>query len=372
MPELTATGVIDIRASNRSQQRGPHGAFRYFGKLAPDVTGAVLDAAAELVDIQRPVVDLMCGSGTTLIEAGERGWPAIGVDPNPVAVLYARVKSRTLDTRRYETALADVLAATPASAADREEVFGSTRNASRWFSPDARQAVATIRKGIERLPSSNETDALLATLLGRLRRVSNASERTGRLFYDPESARPALAEFEAAAEQLPSRVPPEDTNVEIFQADARSTRLADDSSDLCFCHPPYFALYRYSADVLRFEMEVGGFDRGETHRSEVREGWKSGDPGNLDGYIADMAEVFAEAQRITRSGGALALVASNSTLGDAQLPVIDRLASTLGDQNWTIVEHLERPAHFGSGQYHRSARQDKVVLRDHVLLCEAP
>ena len=27
---------------------------------------------------------------------------------------------------------------------------------------------------------------------------------------------------------------------------------------LLFVHPPYFGLYRFSADVLRFELEVGG------------------------------------------------------------------------------------------------------------------
>src|SRR5680860_1661117 len=108
-PELPLTGTINVDASTPSQQRGAHGAFRYFGKLAPDVTGAVLDAASELTEIRTPVVDLMCGSGTTLIEAAERDWPAIGIDANPVAELFARVKTQKLHAGRSQAALGEVL-----------------------------------------------------------------------------------------------------------------------------------------------------------------------------------------------------------------------------------------------------------------------
>jgi SAM-dependent methyltransferase len=355
--------------STQSQQRGAHGAFRYFGKLAPDVTGAVLDAAAELTEVQAPVVDLMCGSGTTLIEAAERGWPAIGIDANPVATLFARVKTQELDASRYRSALEKVLSGRSASAGETAAVFASTRNANRWFTPAARKSVATLKKAIDRLPPSHEADALLAVLLGRLRRISCASSRTGRLFYDPDSAKPVLPEFELAAEKLLDVVPQEAPDVAVIRGDARWTHLADGSCDLCFCHPPYFALYRYSADVLRFEMEIGGFDRKETNQLEVREGWKSGEVRNLDYYVGDMGTVFREARRIIRPGGVFALVASNSTLGEVQLPVIDLLADSLAEEGWHMEEHLKRPVYFGSAKYHRSARADKVVQQDHVLLC---
>ncbi len=368
-PALPFTGSIDVRTSNRAQQRGAHGAFRYFGKLAPDVTGAVLDAASELTGIRSPIVDLMCGSGTTLIEATDRGWAAIGVDVNPVARLFSRVKTQPLDRSRYEDVLDEVLRGRSATAAEVADVFSSTRNAERWFSPEARRSIATLRWNIDDLTPSPEKDALLAALLGRLRRISNASPRTGRLFFDPETAKPAVPEFETAALELLELAPEEPLDVEILASEARASGLPDDCADLVFCHPPYFALYRYSSDVLRFEMEIGGFDRRETNREEVREGWKSGDVGNLDLYVHDMGEVFAEARRIARRRGVLALVVSNSTLGDRQLPVVDRLATVLTETGWDVAQHLEREAHHGAGKYHRSARLDKVVQRDHVLLC---
>ena len=67
LPEVGVDGWIDVPASNHAQQRGPHGLFRFFGKLAPDVTAAVLDlAASQLPEIRTPVVDVMCGSGQPL------------------------------------------------------------------------------------------------------------------------------------------------------------------------------------------------------------------------------------------------------------------------------------------------------------------
>lgn len=115
--------------------------------------------------------------------------------------------------------------------------------------------------------------------------------------------------------------------------------------------------------------EVGDVVR--YHGDAVREGWKSGDPSKLDDHIADMGEVFSESRRICRSGGVLALVTSNSTLGDLEFPVIDRLAHEADHHGWTVLKHLERTAHFGSATYHRSARTDKVIQRDHVLVFKA-
>lgn len=370
-PLLPTTGTINVTASPRSQQRGQHGSFRYFGKLAPDVTGAVLDSAAELVQVTRPVVDVMCGSGTTLIEASDRGWSSIGLDVNPVARLYARVKTRAVNRTTYLSMLTDVLAGPSAQPDQVAATFAATCHATRWFTEEAMAILATLRVNIDALPVSSESDALRAALLGRVRRISNGSARTGRLFYDPGSAEPALDSFRTAARDLLERLPDRGLPATIKAADARATGLQESCTDLTFCHPPYFALYRYSSDVLRFEMEVGGYSRRDTNKQEIREGWKSGDLGNLDHYVTDLGLVAREALRITRPGGVFVLVASNSTLGDVQLPVIDRLAVEFEDAGWTAAVHLERTAHFGSANYHRSARTDKVIQQDHVLLYRA-
>ncbi|MDA8301720.1 MAG: hypothetical protein M0005_09280 [Actinomycetota bacterium] len=370
LPKLAIDGTIDIASSNHSQRRDGHGAFRYFGKLAPDVTGHVLDLARDLLgEVNGLVVDVMCGSGTTLVEAVARGWNSVGFDVNPVGIAYASAKVTQVDHKAYLAALTAILRAETPSQDEVRSLFASTRNADRWFTAHAQSEIARLRLAVDKVASPPERVLLLCSLLSRLRRASNASARTGRLFYDPDSAVADIAgDFEATARTALDWVPSERLDAAVGLADARRLPLPDRAATLTFCHPPYFALYRYSADVLRFELEIGGWSRVKINRNEIVEGWKSGDTGLLDGYIRDMGAVFREAARVTRAGGVFALVASNSTLGDVQLPVIDRLADAAVRERLVIHSHFERVAHHGSAKYHRSARSDKVINQDHVLI----
>lgn len=371
-PSVPVDGVITVSASNRAQQRGPHGAFRYFGKLAPDVTGRVLDLAADELGSSTTgpisVIDTMCGSGTTLIEAAARGWSSIGIDVNDVARLYATAKTQAVDRGLYLASLDSVLSDPVATPAEADERFASMRNAERWFSHEARLAIAGLARNIDRLPSGRESRLLKAVLLSKLRRISNASARTGRIFYDPSSAVDAVGDFLDGAKSVLDVIPSEDLPTCVIAGDARRTELPSECGDIVFMHPPYFALYRYSSDVLRFELEVGGYSRREISRYEVKEGWKSGDPRNLDSHVTDMGDAFAEARRLMAPSGVLALVTSNSTLGDIHLPVIDRLVDEAHSRGLALSKHYERTAHHGSASYHRSARTDKVIQQDHVLL----
>lgn len=373
LPEVPHDGFIDVPASNAAQRRGAHGLFRYFGKLAPDVTKKVLELTIEELPENRGdalVVDVMCGSGTTLLEANELGFPAIGVDCNPVAVLYARAKTTPVDIEAYRAALATVQASyKPARRAAVEAVFGRMRNFDRWFRADVAAALVGLRRAISDLPESAERQLLLALLVSRARKASNASERTGRIFYAPDTAPANAAEdFFAAAFNAESAIPHITTASEIREGDARKLPVDASSASIAFCHPPYFALYRYSSDVLRFELALGGFDLKPITQQEIAEGWKSGDPSNLDLYIADMGSVLGEMRRVVSLAGLAAVVASNSTLGDHQLPVVDRLVEAGESNGFRLHRHYVRRAHFGSATYHRSARTDKVINQDHVLL----
>jgi SAM-dependent methyltransferase len=370
LPNLVVDDMLDVAESNQKQQRGAHGAFRFFGKLAPDVTGRILDVARQLVGPKAQLlVDVMCGSGTTLVEGTARELRSIGCDINPVAALYATVKTSAVRADVVEDLLALLtVPSSPPSYDEIQSVFEATRNWTRWFTRGAASDVVSLHRAIRALRPGPEQRLLFAVLLSRLRAVSNASARTGRIFYDPASARDVRTDFLASVRAVVSKVPSRDLDAQVVLADARALPLPDETADISFCHPPYFGLYRFSADVLRFELEVGGWSRPAVNRHEVREGWKSGDVRNLDGYVTDMADVFREAHRVTRKAGVLVLVVSNSTLGDHQLPVVDRLAAAALSMGWSLELHLERKAHFGSATYHKSARNDKVIDRDHVLL----
>ena len=50
------------------------------------------------------------------------------------------------------------------------------------------------------------------------------------------------------------------------------------SGHIVFCHPPYFALYRYSSDVLRFELALGDSMPAQWRRVKCERG---GSPATL-------------------------------------------------------------------------------------------
>ena len=71
--------------------------------MAPDIA---LDhiAEAESGSIKK-VLDPMCGSGTVLVAAVERGHDAIGFDMDPLAVLMAGVATSEIDLEMFKDAV---------------------------------------------------------------------------------------------------------------------------------------------------------------------------------------------------------------------------------------------------------------------------
>ena len=71
-----------------------HGMHEYRGKFFPQLARALINIAG--VPSNGIVVDPMCGSGTTLVEARLAGRSAYGLDMNPLSVFVARVKCQAL------------------------------------------------------------------------------------------------------------------------------------------------------------------------------------------------------------------------------------------------------------------------------------
>jgi DNA modification methylase len=99
--------------NRRTLRYGPHGAHEYRGKFFPQLARSLLNTAG--VNSGDYVLDPMCGSGTTLIEASLLGCTALGVDMNPLSVLMSRAKSAILQTppdilaSEYESLKAELL-----------------------------------------------------------------------------------------------------------------------------------------------------------------------------------------------------------------------------------------------------------------------
>lgn len=367
--------------SNKKQDYASHPMFRYFGKLPPTLVSRLMDQYCSAGD---RVLELMCGSGTTLVEAYLRGMPAVGIDINPLSVLISKAKTTKIKSEPMllvQNALRSFLECPPDNA--YSYFRPSTRNLNSWFSPDAQRKLSALKYFIEhetlwsiqdKKIDSELKNLLLVTFAGIIRKVSNASPRTGRIFRcAEESTCDAFEEMQARFQYnmaLVDRLPAAAQTCEVLCADARQTGLAAHSFDFILNHPPYFALYKYSSDVLRFELEWLSIDRSEIAKQEITEGFKTTDEGLLNAYIHDMKDVLKEMHRLMRDGANACLVVSDSKLREKQLPVVDRLIAAAEEVGLQIGSHMLRPVSFAQASYHKSANPNIRTNEDHVLILQ--
>lgn len=99
-------GVDDITAktklliseklpNSRCLRYATHGIHEYRGKFFPQLVKSLINIAR--VPADGVVLDPMCGSGTTLVEAKLAGRTAIGLDMNPLSVFLTSVKCSSLE-----------------------------------------------------------------------------------------------------------------------------------------------------------------------------------------------------------------------------------------------------------------------------------
>ena len=79
----------------RCLRYGTHGMHEYRGKFFPQLVRALINIAQLPSDAT--VLDPMCGSGTTLVEARLTGRRAVGLDMNPLSVFITEVKCGALE-----------------------------------------------------------------------------------------------------------------------------------------------------------------------------------------------------------------------------------------------------------------------------------
>lgn len=377
--------------SNAAQNYLTHSLFRYFGKLPPILTSNILKEFLPLKR-NRPaiVLDLMCGSGTTLVEAQRIGAESIGVDSNNLSLLITRVKTVPLNMQLASKAVEEFEDTFITSnqkiegklnsrsmgqqEAEIQKYIPDMKNINKWFSNDSQHNLAACRQWIEKARNNEDHyNYLLVSWLGIIRQCSNASVRTGRIFFD--SNKPQQSVFSHFLNKLGKNmaifkdIPPEQFSLrpQLFLGDARIVELPIEKVDFTFFHPPYFALYKYSSDVLRFELEWGNFNRKEILNREVTDGFKTSNPELANIYVDDVVKVIENGFRHTKKKGKVGVVVGNSTLSEKQLPIVENILLKCKEYDFQCETIIERPIRYSHATYHRSAN-DKIKSKSDYLL----
>lgn len=156
-----------------------HGIHEYRGKFFPQLVRSLLNITG--VDRDSVILDSMCGSGTTLVEAILRGCNSIGLDYNPLSVLMSQAKCDVLSVvpailnDEYKSVKKDLLSR---SKRHNEGVWfdhlpaSSQKYLKNWFSAEVLSDLDFIVRRVNEMPDESIRKFFLLSLSNIIRKVS--------------------------------------------------------------------------------------------------------------------------------------------------------------------------------------------------------
>jgi len=353
--------VVEIwtsNASNKALSYYSHGIFRYFGKFPPPVARHLIKNYTREKDL---IIDPMCGSGTSGLEALLLNRTAYCFDISPLSILISRVKVTQINKEDYLNTFETIknIYYDKKIKEYKIEPVG-LKNSLHWFLPETIKSLSKIKFAIETASKSVETkEALLVAFLSIVRRVSKATTQQGRLFLDIETAeKNAFPFFEKKAldqiEQL--SLLPKSKNIKIEQYSILNNSTKQKKrSKLIICHPPYFNSYKYSG-VNSLELAWLGVDHATIRKSEVRESFKVGKVEKVEEYLADMEQGVRNLGSYLEPKGIIALMIGDTMIKGQYVPVTHKLIERLKDI-YTVEKSALRIPKFTESSWAASQRR---------------
>ena len=337
----------------RVRTKHVHRLHPYLGKFVPQLVEALLRRYL------RPggrVLDPFGGSGTTLVQALESGYDAVGLDVAAFNALLMRVKTADYDLAALEE---DVRAAHAGLGRSRARPRGYV---ARWFAPDAAAELLHFRAALR---GSRHADVLRVVLA----RAARSARRTTHFDLDFPSV-PQVGEYWChkhrrtcrpveSAQKFLSRylldtlarlqdfaaVRDRSRAALVLHGDARELELGG-PYDGVITSPPYPGLidyhgqHRYAYELLglddRSEREVGAAARG-TSRAAIEE------------YSAGIATVLRRTHEALHPGAPICIVVNDRR--DLYPEILRRAGLRLDDR---LERHVNRRTGRRAGEYFES------------------
>jgi site-specific DNA-methyltransferase (cytosine-N4-specific) len=293
---------------------GAHGLHPYPAKFIPHIPRMVLAELSRPGDL---VVDPMCGSGTTLVEAAVAGRRAVGVDINPIATLISKAKTTVLPVLAQKSLheLADLIEVSDTSLA----VLPEFHNRRHWYEDGVSTAISHSLKLINDLgePAARTFArcALSAVLVNVSRQHSETRwVRTDRIVTPADVyariARRLRDNLARADHYARSALSP----VAVVTADARGIPVADSSVSLVMTSPPYANSHDYYL-YNKLRLFWLGYDVAPVQRAEFGSRNKhSDDKYPVEHYVTSMSSVLTESARILRPAGYACFVVGDAVI----------------------------------------------------------
>jgi SAM-dependent methyltransferase len=302
-----------------------HGLHPYPAKFIPHIPRALTRALAREDDV---VLDPMCGSGTTLVEANVAGHDAVGIDLNPIAALVSRAKTANLSAK--DTAALGALASFLELAGRRlsggapvdlpnDDELPRFHNRDKWFERNVLRELIFVKQAILEATTGAARDLALCAFSACVVTVSNQESETRWAAKNSSAAdgftlRRVGLKLGDAVDRAATFRALRRGSTHVEETDARTLPLSDESVGVIVTSPPYanshdyylynklrmFLLEESVADVQQREI-------GSRHKhSDMKE--------DIGTYISAMSTVLHECRRVVRTGGALAVVVADAVV----------------------------------------------------------
>lgn len=340
-----------------------HAIHPYVAKFMPHFPNLFIKLLTKPNDI---VLDPMCGSGTTLIDAMLNGRNAMGIDIDPLSRLITKVattgilKSKLKKLREWEKKIEKV------TINPNDYDLKIVHNHNIWFRDDVLATIIHIRSSINEIDDVDLQDIAKLSLSRIIKEVSNADPRdlmpeinhehpvneNADVFKSfSKSLYKTIEKISAFTERV--RKHP-NVNAKIVGNDARKIALKNDCVDLIVTSPPYAYAMDYarihklslftSLGLTNDEIRELSKEYVGTDRISVKDAFEFSPEleflqpfvdalatvnkkraMSLQKYLLDMYEITKECTRILKPGGHFVYIIGNSTLAKSHFSTSDAL-----------------------------------------------
>jgi SAM-dependent methyltransferase len=386
-------GALDFSASGHLY--ATHGLHAFAARLPPPLARWAVESFTDPGDY---VLDLMCGSGTTLVEGLLTGRHTWGVDIDPLARLIALTKATPVKPS-VVLELAEKIQHRLEQPQLEDRWRPSLPRLEYWFRDDVSRDLARVKAAIRATTQDQSSLQMLAwavfsSIIVARTSVANARDLVhSRHHYREWSENPDvpgrfLRQLRRAGrmmqdleDQMPTGAP---VTVRLAGDDARHLSVRDRAVDLTFFSPPYVSALDYPRAhmfAVVWLSDVLGVDAAQyredarryigTDRAALAEatpeqplppatGWKTVDEvvdqlaqapekaWTVHRYFRDMAAVLAESARVTRPGGHVVMVVCPSNIRRVRVDthnVFAALAPVVSDGRLEIEDTYSRTIH---------------------------
>ena len=275
-----------------------HGAYRWYGKLVPQLVAKVLDLYVNKNDT---IIANFCGSGTIPLESMIKNINCIATDINPLSLLISSVKINYLLIDNLDAIIDKLIISAKEieSSVSIDELY----QPEKWYNNNDAYKLEALKTVIKDIKEQNIQNFFMCSLLNIIRDCSNIDSRCVNhiVVNKLKSTKDVYESFRLSCISIYKSIQelePYKNNcsyVTLIEHSAENMDYAKDNSiDLVFSHPPYlnavnyYNIYRLSTDLLGLQYE--------TIRS------KDFSAKKLENFLQFMKKSFEESYRVLKPG----------------------------------------------------------------------